>query len=86
MPRFVYLKYALSLVLMVIGAKMIANYLHGGAFVPTELALLITVILIGGAIALSLVRTRGGMAAEPQPLPTGWVPGSPAKPPAEQPR
>ena len=76
-PRFVYLKYALSMVLVVIGGKMIANYFYGGKFVPTELALLITVVLIGGSIALSLWKTRGAPPAEPQVLPTGWVPGSP---------
>jgi tellurite resistance protein TerC len=76
-PRFIYLKYALSLVLVVIGFKMIANYFYGGKFVPTELALLVTVVLIGGSIVLSLIRTRG-MAPEPQVVPTGWVPGSPA--------
>ncbi|UUP18697.1 TerC family protein [Nitratireductor thuwali] len=83
-PRFIYLKYGLSLVLVVIGSKMIANYFYGGKFVPTELALLITVVLIGGSIALSLIRTRGAPPAEPQVLPTGWVPGSPAMP-AEKP-
>jgi tellurite resistance protein TerC len=77
-PRFAYLKYALSLVLIVIGGKMIANYVHGGKFVPTEWALLATAILIGGAIALSLLKTRG-RAVEPAALATGWVPGSPAE-------
>ncbi|MGD9615545.1 MAG: TerC family protein [Alphaproteobacteria bacterium] len=77
-PRFVYLKYALSLVLIVVGGKMIANYFYGGKFVPTELALLITAVLIGGSIVLSLLKTRG-LAAEPEALPTGWVPGSPAE-------
>lgn len=78
-PRFIYLKYALSLVLIVVGGKMIANYFYGGKFIPTELALLITAVLIGGSIVLSLIRTRGGTPTEPQVLPTGWVPGSPAK-------
>jgi tellurite resistance protein TerC len=78
-PRFVYLKYALSLVLVVIGFKMIANYFYGSKFVPTELALLITIALIGGSIVLSLLRTRGVPLAEPQVLPTGWVPGSRAR-------
>jgi tellurite resistance protein TerC len=81
-PRFVYLKYGLSLVLVVIGFKMIANYLYGGKFVPTELALLITSVLVGGSIALSLLRTRG---ASPAP-PTGWVPGSPARTATEEKR
>lgn len=79
-PRFVYLKYALSLVLIVVGGKMIANYFYGAKFIPTELALLITAVLIGGSIVLSLIRTRGALPAEPLALPTGWVPGSPARP------
>lgn len=78
-PRFIYLKYALSLILVVVGGKMIANYFYGEKFIPTELALLITAVLIGGSIALSLLRTRGAMPAEPAALPTGWVPGSPAQ-------
>ncbi|MDO8399048.1 MAG: TerC family protein [Bradyrhizobium sp.] len=83
-PRFIYLKYALSLILIVVGGKMIANYFYGEKFVPTELALLITAVLIGGSIALSLLRTRGAMPAEPAALPTGWVPGSPAQPATER--
>jgi tellurite resistance protein TerC len=78
-PRFIYLKYALSLILVVVGCKMIANYLYGEKFIPTELALLITAILIGGSIVLSLLRTRGALPAEPAALPTGWVPGSQAR-------
>jgi tellurite resistance protein TerC len=78
-PRFGYLKYALSLILVVVGGKMITNYFYGGKFIPTELALLITAILIGGSIALSLLRKP----AEPVALPTGWVPGSPAERTAE---
>jgi len=83
-PRFIYLKYALSLILVVVGGKMIANYFYGEKFIPTELALLITAVLIGGSIALSLLRTRGAMPAEPAALPTGWVPGSPAQPATER--
>jgi len=85
-PRFIYLKYALSLILIVVGGKMIANYFYGGKFIPTELALLITAILIGGSIVLSLLRTRGLKPEELAALPTGWVPGSPAHPPPERPR
>jgi tellurite resistance protein TerC len=78
-PRFVYLKYALSLVLVVIGGKMIANYVYGGKFVPTEVALLATVALVGGAILLSVIRTRGALPPQPAALTTGWIPGSPAQ-------
>ena len=78
-PRFIYLKYALSLVLIVVGGKMIANYFYGGKFIPTEWALAITAVLIGGSIAMSLLRTRGTGPAEPVALPRGWIPGSPRK-------
>ena len=78
-PRFIYLKYALSLVLIVVGGKMIANYFYGEKFIPTEWALAITAVLIGGSIAMSLLRTRGTGPAEPVALPRGWIPGSPRK-------
>ena len=57
--RFRYLKHGLSVVLMIVGAKMLANYLAGGKAVPVEYALLLTGAIIGGSIALSLWRTRG---------------------------
>lgn len=73
--RFHYLKYGLSLVLLVIGTKMILNGAYGEKVIPTEIALLVTATLIGGSILLSLLRP-----AEISPagaaLPTGWVPGS----------
>jgi tellurite resistance protein TerC len=71
--RFHYLKYGLSLVLVVIGGKMIANGIYGEKFVPTEIALLITVSLITGSIALSLLRPRPA-----GPLMRGWIPGNSA--------
>ena len=71
--RFHFLKYGLSLVLVVIGVKMlIADFYH----VPTWLALLITALLIGGSVVVSMLRPSEG------PVAVGWVPGSPkAKPP-----
>jgi tellurite resistance protein TerC len=83
-PRFIYLKYGLSLVLVLVGAKMIANHLYGGKLIPTEAALFATVVLIGGAIALSLIKTRGALPPEPAALRTGWIPGSPAQPDADR--
>jgi tellurite resistance protein TerC len=71
--RFHHLKYGLSLVLIVIGGKMIANGIYGEKFVPTEIALLVTAALIGGSIVLSLLRPR---PAGP-PL-RGWIPGGAA--------
>ncbi|MBL6454859.1 TerC family protein [Belnapia sp. T6] len=56
--RFRYLKHGLSVVLMIVGAKMLANYWAGGKAVPVEWALLLTGSIIGGSIALSLWRTR----------------------------
>jgi tellurite resistance protein TerC len=56
--RFKYLKHGLSIVLMIVGAKMLANYVAGGKAVPVEYALFATAAIIGGAIALSLWKTR----------------------------
>ena len=79
--RFHYLKYGLSLVLCVVGVKMIVNGIFGDKVVPTELALAITGGLIAGSIILSLIKTRG-KPGEPVAVPvlTGWVPGSAEKP------
>jgi tellurite resistance protein TerC len=57
--RFKYLKHGLSIVLMIVGTKMLANYLAGGKAVPVEYALVVTASIIGGSIALSLWKTRG---------------------------
>lgn len=83
--RFHYLKYGLSLVLVVVGAKMIANGGLGEKVVPVEAALAVTAALILGSILLSLLRTRGlaGAPGEAAPLPTGWVPGSPPEEPEQ---
>lgn len=80
--RFHYLKYGLSLVLMVVGAKMLINAAFG-KIIPTEAALLVTALLIGGSMLVSVLKTRG----VPKELASaeamqGWVPGSPAKPDA----
>jgi len=83
--RFHYLKYGLSLVLMVVGAKMIGNFVWkangwGEKFMPVELALAITAILIGGSIILSLLKTRGETPAEQTAhFRQGWVPLSGAR-------
>ncbi|HXV26280.1 MAG TPA: TerC family protein [Alphaproteobacteria bacterium] len=77
--RFHYLKYGLSLVLVVIGGKMIVNGVFGGKVVPTEVALAITATLILGSIVLSLIKTRDRV--ESAASNTGWVPGSPPAPP-----
>jgi tellurite resistance protein TerC len=81
--RFEYLKYGLSIVLIVVGAKMIVNGIYGEKVVPTEYALLVTAGLIFGSMILSLIKTRGRMLPEEEAakrrLATGWVPGSPER-------
>jgi len=73
--RFHYLKYGLALVLAVIGTKMILNGVFGDKVIPTEAALAATALLIGGSIALSLLRPPKAGEGPPAP-PAGWVPGS----------
>ncbi|OHX11730.1 hypothetical protein BI347_16850 [Chromobacterium sphagni] len=60
--RFHYLKYALALVLVLIGVKVGLVYLHDAGLVafkiPTLLSLLLTVLLLSGGIAYSWHKTR----------------------------
>ena len=57
--RFQYLKYALALVLVFIGSKiLIADFVLGGAKFPPLASLGITLGLIGGGIVYSLWKTR----------------------------
>jgi tellurite resistance protein TerC len=62
--RFHYLKHGLSIVLMIVGAKMLANWYAGGKAVPVEYALMVTGGIIAGSIALSLWKTRGAVAPQ----------------------
>ena len=71
--RFRYLKYGLSLVLIVIGAKMLLVDIYK---MPTSIALGLTAALIGGSILLSLIKTARDPADATH---RGWVPGSPAR-------
>ncbi|HTF85966.1 MAG TPA: hypothetical protein VL987_15390, partial [Cellvibrio sp.] len=73
-------KYGLSLVLAVVGAKMVLNAWYGTKVIPTEVALLITALLVGGSMLFSMWKTRG-MPAEEAVDSAGkwWVPGSPSK-------
>ncbi len=57
--RFQYLKQALALVLVFIGAKIFIADLMGWEKFPASLSLSITVALIGGGIVYSVYRTRG---------------------------
>ena len=53
--RFVYLKYALAIVLIYIGAKI---FLHDLIKVPALLSLAVTIGVLAGGIILSLIKTR----------------------------
>ena len=59
--RFVYLKYALALVLVFIGSKIFLVNLVGKF--PPLLSLSVTAALIAGGVLVSLWRTRGQVAA-----------------------
>ncbi|RIK41549.1 MAG: hypothetical protein DCC58_12360 [Chloroflexi bacterium] len=54
--RFIYLKTGLGAVLIFVGAKMALIDIYK---IPTAVSLLVVVTLIGGSIALSLLRSRG---------------------------
>jgi tellurite resistance protein TerC len=60
MRKFIYLHYGLSIVLILIGAKMIVE---GFVHIPVWLTLLTTILVIAGAVVLSLIRTRREKAA-----------------------
>ncbi len=55
--RFEYLKYALSLVLIFIGAKIFWNQIFGK--VDPAISLGVTVVLLTGGVLFSLAKTRG---------------------------
>lgn len=75
--RFHYLKYGLSAVLVLIGAKMVVNAWFEKAVIPTEVALLATASLIGGSMLLSVLKTRAKPAQEAAKVARRWwVPGS----------
>jgi tellurite resistance protein TerC len=71
--RFHYLKYALSLVLVFIGTKIVLGDLVWGGKVPAELSLGVTVTLLAGGVIYSLWKTRGAPAA---PAPAAAVPAT----------
>jgi tellurite resistance protein TerC len=64
--RFQYLKYALALVLVFIGSKiLVSDFLLGGAKFPPVASLGVTFALILGGIGWSLWKTRGEAGAKP---------------------
>ncbi len=58
LPRFVYLKYALSLILVFIGSKIFIADLFGWTKFPASVSLGVTVGLLAGGIMFSLYKTR----------------------------
>lgn len=64
--RFQYLKYALALVLVFIGGKiLIADFVLGGAKFPPLVSLAVTLALIAGGVLWSLWKTRGQPTVKP---------------------
>jgi tellurite resistance protein TerC len=62
--RFEYLKYALALVLVFIGAKIfVSDFLLDGDKFPPLASLGVTAALIAGGIVYSLWKTRGEKSA-----------------------
>ena len=57
--RFHYLKYALALVLIFIGGKIVLGDLVWGGKMPAEWSLAVTAVLLAGGVAYSLWKTRG---------------------------
>jgi tellurite resistance protein TerC len=75
--QFKFLKIGISLVLVLIGTKMVVNDIYGGKFIPTEYALLATAVLIFGSVLLSVLHNR--MYGVETAGPKGWIPGSPSE-------
>ncbi len=65
MHRFAHLKTAISLVLVFIGAKVIAAEVLGIEKVPAAISLGVTATLLCGGVALSIWRTRGSVPVPP---------------------
>jgi tellurite resistance protein TerC len=56
MSRFVYLKIGLSLVLCFVGIKMLITEFYK---IPIVISLAVVVLLLGGSMIASLIKTRG---------------------------
>lgn len=82
MHRFEYLKYGLSLILVLIGGKMLVNQYFAEKLIPTELSLGVTVAILALSAGVSLCKTRTRPPGEV--IRRGWVPGSARKKPTEQ--
>lgn len=74
--RFEYLKYGLSIILVVIGSKMVVNHYFNSPIISTEISLILVVGVLAASAFLSLLKTRRGAKDVTR---TGWVPGSDGK-------
>ena len=77
--RFHYLKYGLSLVLVLVGVKMLVNTWFGTKVISTEMALFMTAGLIAASMLYSVYRTRRPSAQEARKAVRWWIPGTPAR-------
>lgn len=77
--RFHYLKYGLSFVLILVGAKMTVNTYFGTKVISTEMALMATAALIGSSMLYSMYRTRQATISETRKTLRWWIPGTPAR-------
>jgi len=68
--RFRYLKTALALILVFIGAKIFVADLFGWEKFPASLSLAVTVALLAGGIGYSLWRTRAARPVRRPALPS----------------
>ena len=73
--RFHYLKYGLSVVLILIGGKMLLNAYYHAEVIDTSYALLTTALILICSVLLSLLKT----SRKKTPPQTGWIPGSDEK-------
>ena len=64
LDKFHLLKYSLSLILVLIGIKMVMNGIYGGHFIKTEWALLVTAGLLVGAVIGSLIWPKTEAAGD----------------------
>lgn len=65
MYRFTYLKYGLAAILVFVGGKMLVS---DWVKVDVWLSLLVIGLLVGGSIAVSLLKTRSQLPDAPQPV------------------
>jgi tellurite resistance protein TerC len=77
--RFEYLKYGLSLVLVVIGGKMILNEWFDKKLLSEAESLMVTAGILVISFVISWVKTRNEEPETADVKPHGWVPGSPPK-------